>query len=130
MEPRRATTRPCTTLPVLLIDDDHAFRSALAGTLRHDGHEILDHPPAKRKRSLESFRKVGAVIMDLYMAREDGLSFADAFHAAHPETPIVLVTAHWSYHLAREAAKRSYLHVRRKPLDYNEFHTLLHSLAR
>ena len=39
------------------------------------------------------------LILDYQMDGEDGLSFADRFHAIHPDVPVVMVTAYWSRHL-------------------------------
>ncbi len=70
-----------------------------------------------------------ALVLTDYQPSERGLAFADAFHAVHPTTPIVLVTAFWSHHLEAELARRNFLVMLRKPFDYDDLHELVHRLA-
>jgi DNA-binding NtrC family response regulator len=56
------------------------------------------------------------------------VAFADRFHAARPDAPVVLMTAFLTHAVEAQVAVRPFLTVLSKPLDYNEFHTLLHEL--
>jgi CheY-like chemotaxis protein len=67
------------------------------------------------------------LILDYQMDGEDGLSFADRFHASHPDVPVVMLTAYWSEYLEAAAAARDYMLLRRKPVDYDELAALLPS---
>lgn len=65
------------------------------------------------------------LIVDYQMNGEDGLSFADHFHAAYPDVPVLMVTAYWSTFLDAEVAARGFVTLRRKPIDYDELASLL-----
>jgi DNA-binding NtrC family response regulator len=109
---------------VLLLDNDDDFRLALAANLSDDGHVVRQFArPADIQ--LPFAEAVSMLILDYEIAGEDGFSFADRFHAAHPEVPVVMVTAHWSNFVDREIAARDFMALRRKPVDYDDLARLL-----
>jgi DNA-binding NtrC family response regulator len=110
---------------VLLLDDDRDFRSALAANLADDGIAVREYAHPHEVPPLGSFERLSMLIIDYQLRGEDGLTFADRFHAVHPEVPVVMVTAYWTAHLEAEAARRGYLTLRRKPIDYDEIARLL-----
>jgi len=110
---------------VLLLDDDEDFRSALAANLREDGYLVEHFARPADMPPLTSFRGLTALILDYEMDGEDGLSFADRFHAAHPGVPVVMLTAYWSNFLDTEVAARDFIVLRRKPVDYDELARLI-----
>jgi DNA-binding NtrC family response regulator len=120
--------RSCEALSVLLIDGDDSFRRALAGSLSDDGHRVTDFAAPLALPLPARLASVQVVIADC-QGTPGGLSFADELHGAHPLLPMILTTASWTYHLATEAARRDYLRLLRKPLDYDELHDLVHRLC-
>lgn len=110
---------------VLLVDDDDDFRTALAANLADDGHRVAHYTRPSEVPALHTLEQLSLLILDYQMEGEDGLSFADRFHASHPDVPVVMVTAYWSGHLEATAAERPYLTLRRKPVDYEELAALL-----
>ena len=63
------------------------------------------------------------------MPGENGVAFADRFHASRPDVPVVLVTAYRTHAIEALAAARPFLTALSKPIDYEQFHTLVHELA-
>jgi DNA-binding NtrC family response regulator len=121
-------SRPCSDLPVVVVDDDASFRIGLAAILADDGHTVAEYgDPADVPADV--LARARLVVTDYQMADIDGLSFADAIHAAAPRTAIVLATAYWSVEIEAEIAARDYVCLCRKPLDYDVLHELLHRLA-
>ena len=112
-------------MTILLIDDDPDFRTGLAANLRDDGHEVREFGSPSELPGLDTFGDVDAVISDYQMGKYDGLGLADRFHAVHPTTPFIMVTAYWSHHLDAEAGKRKFVVLQRKPLDYEDLLPLL-----
>ncbi len=111
---------------VLLLDDDRDFRSALAANLADDGIAVQEFGHPDEVPPLSSYERLSMLIIDYQLRGQDGLAFADRFHAAHPDVPVVMVTAYWTAHLEAEAARRrAYLTLRRKPIDYDEIAGLL-----
>lgn len=116
-------------VPVLLIDDDEGFRSALAENLRNDGYNVLEYGAADQVPSLHTLGRVKVVLSDYEMPRVNGVAFADSFHAVHPRTPVVILTAHPQTVLAPYMATRDFLRVLQKPVDYSVLQRLLDALA-
>lgn len=102
---------------LLLVDDDELFRGALAANLRDDGYEVIEYEEGRAVR-FERVRDVQAVLTDYLMGKEDGLAFAERFHAAFPEVPVVIITAYATMHLENHVAMHPYLTLLGKPLDY------------
>jgi DNA-binding NtrC family response regulator len=110
---------------VLLIDDDDSFRNALAENLRDDGLTVVECAAAADVPPLETLDGVRVVITDYDMPETNGLAFADVFHAAHPQVPVLLVTAVPIHRLHAHAAMRGFVRLLRKPLDYGELRNVL-----
>jgi DNA-binding NtrC family response regulator len=109
---------------VVILDDDDDFRSALAANLEDEGYAVEQFAlPAAVP--LPSPRRPVLLIVDYQMDGEDGVSFADRFHGAHPDVPILMVTAYWSRSLDVEVEARGFITLRRKPIDYDEVAALL-----
>lgn len=112
-------------MTILLIDDDPDFRSGLAANLRDDGHEVRELGSPRELPGLDTLGDVHAVISDYQMGESNGLEVADRFHAFHPATPFIMVTAYWSHYLGAEVEKRKFVVLMRKPLDYEDLLALL-----
>lgn len=110
---------------VLLLDDDDDFRRALADNLTDDGIAVRHFARPSEVPPLDSFGCPKMLIIDYQLSGEDGLTFADRFHASHPAAPVVMVTAFWSDHLDAEIARRDFILLRRKPVDYDDLTRLL-----
>jgi len=112
----------------LLVDEEADFRSALTEHLREDGHPVLAYDGPAALPALETMASPNVLLTDYQMSREDGLSLARRFHEVHPRVPVVLATAFWTAHLEGESAKLHFVHLLRKPLDYEALHQALHRL--
>ena len=98
--------------------------------LRKEGYVVQEHAQSSEVPPLAGMGEVGLVITDHTANKQNGLAFADVFHQAHPNTPIVLLTAYWSLYLAGEAARRGFIHLRRKPIGHGELSSLVRYLGR
>jgi DNA-binding NtrC family response regulator len=115
-------------LTILLLDDEEGFRGALAGNLRDDGHAVREYATAAAMPPLDSLDDIALLITDYHVPGENGLAFADRFHAAHPEIPVLMITAYWSRQLEIQAGARRFIRLMRKPIDYEEIHELVQLL--
>lgn len=113
------------TRRVLLLDDDRDFRAALAANLEDDGYAVDQFARPADVPALPGLGRPVILIVDLQMSGEDGLSFADRFHAVYPDVPVLMVTAYWSRLVDTEVAARGFITLRRKPIDYDELASLL-----
>jgi uncharacterized protein (UPF0332 family) len=118
----------CGDLAILVIDRDDGFRSALAGTLMEDGHRVVEANLPVALPLDPALADVSVVIAD-HPPGESSLDFADRLVRAHPGLRLILTTAHWTEHLAAQAARRTNVSLLRKPFSYEGVHDLVHCLG-
>jgi len=114
---------------VLLVHDNDLFRTALAESLREDGHVVLEYAAPLRLPPLPSLPQVQVVITDCEPLDPVGTAFLRAFHATHPATPIVLVTSWPPHDLLIPGVAPSCLRLLVKPVRYEDVCAMLRSLA-
>jgi DNA-binding NtrC family response regulator len=114
---------------IVLLDDDEGFRNALAENLRDDGYRVVEYATAHDVPPLGALGEVQGVVTDYDMPGTNGLTFADRFHAAYPKVPIIMVTGVCTKSLEAQAATRSFVCLLRKPIQYDQLHSLLHATS-
>jgi DNA-binding NtrC family response regulator len=114
---------------IVLLDDDESFRNALAENLRDDGYEVMEYATAREVPPLTALGEVGLVVTDYDMPGTNGLAFADTFHAAYPNVPIIMVTGVCTKSLETQAAARGFVCVLRKPIQYDQLQHLLYQTS-
>lgn len=122
----RAVVQTSKQSMVLLLDDDDSFRNALAENLRDDGYRVVDYGAAQDLPPFTALSDVKVLVTDYDLPGTNGLTFADRFHAAYPNVPIIMVTGACTRHLEAQAAARGFVSVLQKPLEYDKLHRLLH----
>ncbi len=113
----------------MLVDDDPNFRADLTDLLCEDGFAVRVYGSPVEVPPLETLDKIALMITDYEMPEENGLAFADRFHAAHPNVPVVLLTGYCATVLEGSLRARRFVHLCSKPFGFEEFHSLLHRLA-
>lgn len=91
---------------VALVEDDEAFRAALAERLTLADFDVSAFPSAEA--ALKALRPDfdGVVVSDLRMPGMDGRQLADRLSTLDPDLPVVLMTGHGDVADAVEAMKR------------------------
>ena len=81
-------------MPILVVDDEPFFRSAVNTILQKAGFHIIE-----ARDGLEAYeivRKIGAsvelLLTDFRMPRMDGLALIESVRALHPKMPVLLMT--------------------------------------
>ena len=121
------TQRP--PVRVLVVDDDESMRELLGAELASRGYEIsLESSP---ERVLESIRQrvVDVVVTDLKMEGIDGVELCDRIVAAHPEVPVVVLTAHGSMDAAVAALRVRAFDFLTKPPDFEALSSAIQRAA-
>jgi DNA-binding NarL/FixJ family response regulator len=93
----------------LIVDDNASMRRTLRSLLEsHDAWQVVeeaeDGVEAVAKFGEEK-NKVDAVVMDFQMPNMNGLEAAKRIGSLSPETPILMVTLHYSRELSEEARR-------------------------
>jgi DNA-binding NtrC family response regulator len=114
---------------ILLIDNDEAFRDRLIGCLRWLSDDVYACASTEELPPLSALPRPMVLVTRYELPDEDGLSFADRFHEAHPRVPIFLLTGAWSPDLAQQVRMRSFLWMRQVPVGFEELCTLILSVC-
>jgi DNA-binding response OmpR family regulator len=117
-------------LRLLVIEDDEPLRSLLARGLTEDGH-VVD-PLADGRDCAAYLASTGydAIILDLNLPHEDGLSIVRRLRRGGDSTPILILTARdetGDVVAGLDAGADDYL---RKPFAFDELEARLRTLAR
>lgn len=120
---------PCSDVVVLLIDNDEMFRDALGELLRDDGHPVLAAASIEDVPPLDRLSEVKLIITDYQRRRPTALALADALRRNGLMIPVMLVTTFPTALVEAEVARREYVHLVHKPVDYDELHRLVHRLV-
>jgi putative two-component system response regulator len=106
---------------ILVVDDEPAVLTSLAGILGAAGYEVdLATTLAEGRRALGE-RPYDLVVTDLYLDEPDlGYALADAARQCRPPIPVVLMTGRPSFDRAREAMRSEIVEIIVKPTGDRE----------
>jgi len=77
---------------VLVIDDDHLFRSMVCDTVRDAGYEVMEAPEGKAGLKVLKSSAVDLVVTDLFMPEKEGLETIRRIVKDHPTLPIIAIS--------------------------------------
>jgi PAS domain S-box-containing protein len=122
-EPKRET-------PILVVDDEPAFREMIRLILEEDGHEVLlaANGIEALKTLRADYQKLGLVILDLRMPGLDGLGVLKELRELAPHLPVLVTTGYASDEEKKEALAQGAQRVLEKPYRVNDLRTALAEL--
>jgi two-component system response regulator HydG len=86
--------RPTDTLPVLLVDDEPSVLQGTKLLLAGAGiRPVLTLEESGELMGLLAEREVAVIVLDLFMPSRPGLELLPEIVAAHPEIPVIVMTA-------------------------------------
>ncbi len=110
---------------ILVVDDEQAQRTVLAGFLRKRGFEVLQAPGVGEALSQVSARLVDLVLTDLRMPDGTGLDVLNGVRKINPEIAVVVMTAFGTVASAVDAMKHGASDYLTKPIDLDELDVLI-----
>jgi two-component system response regulator HydG len=114
---------------ILVVDDDTAHRIMLRTMLKQWGWQVEEADDGAVAVAAVLERPFDAILMDVRMARMDGMEALRRIHAYNPAIPVVIMTAFSSVDSAVEAIKIGAHDYLTKPLDFDRLHlTLAHAM--
>jgi DNA-binding NtrC family response regulator len=107
---------------ILLVDDEAKILNALAGALRHDGHEVVATANPREAQRMLSQRMFDLLVVDNLMPELTGLDLVrELSAAAGTERPqVVMMTAHATIESAIEAMRLGAFDYLQKPFEIDE----------
>ena len=110
---------------ILIIDDERPILLTLEALLgRHGYHADTAATAAAGMRTLES-KMPALVLLDLQLPDAEGLQMLDQIKREHPDTQVIILTAHDSLSNAIESIKRGAYHFISKPYAPEELLSLV-----
>ena len=112
--------------PILIVDDEASIRKSLAGVLGDEGYSCaLASDGADALAQLESLHPA-LVLLDIWMPGMDGIETLRRMKAAHPETPVIMMSGHATISTAIKATKVGASDFIEKPLELDVVLNAIH----
>lgn len=110
---------------ILVVDDEQVHRYMLCSMFKEWGWKCVEADDGRT--AVDAVRKFSydAVLMDVRMARMDGMEAFAKIHATHPTLPVIIMTAYSSVDAAVEAIKHGAYDYLTKPLDFDRLRLTL-----
>jgi two-component system, NtrC family, response regulator AtoC len=109
---------------ILVVDDEPLIRFALNDRLTADGYKVVEAEDAAGAIA-KSDLGVDLVLLDYKLPDGDGLSVLKRIKEHHPETLVIVLTAHTGVEIAVEAMKHGAYHYANKPFNLDEISILV-----
>ena len=104
---------------VLVVDDDRSHRFMLKSMFSEWGWKVEEADDGTTAVAAVEEHSFDAVLMDVRMAKMDGMEALRRIHAFNPAIPVVIMTAYSSVDAAVEAIKIGAHDYLTKPLDFD-----------
>ncbi|MBW2460125.1 MAG: sigma-54-dependent Fis family transcriptional regulator [Deltaproteobacteria bacterium] len=115
---------------ILIADDEPNMRRVLTAQLTRDGYDVYSVADGEKAKSALEEHHVDVVISDLRMPKVDGMELLKHIAEAHPNLPVIMITAHGTVDTAVEALKLGAYDFVTKPFDKNELRNVIAKAAK
>src|ERR1022692_3572667 len=110
---------------ILIIDDERPILLTLEALLSRHNYQVETAGTAAAGRKLLKDKSPALVLLDLQLPDAEGLEMLDQIKQEHPETQVIILTAHDSLSNAIESIKRGAYHFISKPYAPEELLSLI-----
>ncbi|MFH2124643.1 MAG: sigma-54 dependent transcriptional regulator [Pseudomonadota bacterium] len=110
---------------ILVVDDEQVHRYMLCSMFKEWGWKCVEADDGRTAVAAVEKSDFDAVLMDVRMARMDGIEAFSRIHALKPALPVVIMTAYSSVDDAVEAMKHGAHDYLTKPLDFDRLRLTL-----
>ncbi len=108
------------TRHILVIDDEPNIREVLRIVLEGEGYRVREAATYSEAMQLLSKSTFDLVVCDIVLPDGNGLDLVRSFHAGHPETKFIVITAHNTPAQALTALRDGAVEYLSKPFDVDE----------
>jgi len=114
-----------TTIKILVVDDDQAHRFMLVSMLKEWGWNCAEADDGTTAVLAVEKYKYDAVLMDVRMAKMDGMEAFSKIQAIYPLLPVIIMTAYSTVDDAVDAIQQGAHDYLTKPLDFDRLRLTL-----
>jgi nitrogen regulation protein NR(I) len=115
---------------VLIVDDEPNIRRVLSAMLQRDGYEVSTAADGELALAAMNRAQVDVVVTDLVMPRMGGLELLRQVATAHPDVPVIMITAHGTVDTAVEAMKAGAFDYITKPFEQEDLRQVISKAVR
>ena len=108
------------TARILIADDELNIRKVLSATLKKEGYEVVIASNGEDAIALLGNEIIHVIVTDLKMPKADGLEVLGFAKRNHPDTPVILITAHGTVDNAVQALKNGAFDYITKPFEKSD----------
>jgi two-component system response regulator GlrR len=105
---------------ILVVDDDRNLLEIIEMRLESSGYAVTTTLVEEEARQIVAGQSFDMAIVDLQLAKQDGISLMEELHLVQPDMPVIILTAHGSIESAVEAMRRGAYTYLTKPFDHRE----------
>ncbi|HMK50802.1 MAG TPA: sigma-54 dependent transcriptional regulator [Thermodesulfovibrionales bacterium] len=110
---------------ILIVDDEPNAIKVLSAILVNDGYDVFDATDGKTAVRTVSNKDIDLVITDIKMPGMNGMQLFEYLHNAHPDIPIIFLTAYGTVEDAVDALTMGSFYYFIKPPDYSKLRTVV-----
>ncbi len=112
-------------ITILVVDDEQVHRYMLCSMFKDWGWKCVEADDGRVAVDAVAKHQYDAVLMDVRMAKMDGMEAFSKIHAMNPALPVIIMTAYSSVDAAVEAIKHGAYDYLTKPLDFDRLRLTL-----
>ncbi|MFB3925308.1 MAG: sigma-54-dependent transcriptional regulator [Syntrophales bacterium] len=105
---------------VLVVDDDSSILKVIKMRLEAEGYEVTTAGDAQSAIRYMDEKEFDLALVDLKLAKANGIELMESLHNIDPELPVVILTAHGTIESAVEAMKKGAYSYVTKPFNNRE----------
>ena len=118
------------SVPVALVVEDHPdFRDLLSLMLRRLGYTVVDAADGEQALELASNTQPDLIVTDLGLPKVNGLELVQRLHSDRLRCPVIMLTAYDPADYSDAARKAGCDVLLSKPVDLDQFASVVSSLA-
>lgn len=102
-------------LTILIVEDTQLVRRLMVRLLENDGHQLIEAESLAQGVEMAQRHRLDLVLLDLQLPDGNGLSLLERWPMAHPQPPVIVLTAAATRE-TEERARRAGATIQRKPL--------------
>lgn len=102
---------------ILIVDDEPDIRHMIGETLSDEGYRVTAVHDANAARTATRLDPYDAIILDIWMPGDDGITLLKEWRDKEFKTPVVMLSAHGSVETAMEATRYGAFDYLEKPIS-------------
>ncbi len=110
---------------ILVVEDDTSMGFFLCEAMRKEGYQALLVPDGEEALSRLRREDFELMILDLKLPRMSGMELLSNIKRTHPDTTVIMITAHGSRSVALEALRKGAYDYFSKPFEIDEMRTVV-----